>query len=101
MVWDLGRAMRKKEEFETARLIDFAFRLRARTATLVARELGCDADALVAATVERDHDALIAALAEDRGEDRAALEALWARLERDARRMLVVERGDPTPHRLG
>lgn len=101
MAWDLGRAMRKKEEFETARLIDFAFRLHARTAALVARELGCDADALVAATVERDHDALIAVLAEERGADPAVLDTAWARLEVDARRMLVEERGDPTPHRLG
>ena len=32
MVWDFGKAMRKKEEFESARLIDFEFRQRARAA---------------------------------------------------------------------
>lgn len=30
MVFDLGRAFRKKDEFESARLMDFEFRQRSR-----------------------------------------------------------------------
>ena len=40
MVFDLGKAMRKKEEFESARLMDFDFRQRVRATRLMARALG-------------------------------------------------------------
>lgn len=36
MAWDLRRALLKKGEFESARLIDFEFRERARTMKLLA-----------------------------------------------------------------
>lgn len=39
MVWDLGKAMRKKEEFESARLVDFEFRQRVRATRLIAQKL--------------------------------------------------------------
>ncbi|MFO1143822.1 MAG: hypothetical protein U1E59_15885 [Amaricoccus sp.] len=100
MVWDIGRAMRKKEEFESARLLDFAFRLRARTAGRFAVELGSDRADLVARTVRQDQTALLAAVAEDTGRDRAELERLWLRLEAQARIELIAEIGDPTPNRL-
>ena len=50
MVWDIGQAMRRKEEFESSRLLDFAFRLRVRTAGRFAAELGWDRADLVART---------------------------------------------------
>ncbi|MFO1208682.1 MAG: hypothetical protein U1E40_05585 [Amaricoccus sp.] len=100
MAWDIGRAMRKKEEFESARLLDFAFRLRARTAGRVAAELGWDRADLVARTVRQDQAALLAALAAGTGRDPTDLERLWLRIEAQARVELIAELGDPTPNRL-
>lgn len=101
MVFDLGRAMRKKEEFETARLIDFAFRLRARTARLLAEELGLDAEEVVGRIVTQDHASMLAALAAQVGCGEGALVRRWQALEAAARQALIAERGDPTPYRLG
>jgi hypothetical protein len=53
MAWDLGKAMRKKEEFESARLLDFEFRQRARATRLLARAFGLDEVALVREVVAR------------------------------------------------
>ena len=47
MAWDLRRALLKKEEFESARLMNFEFRQRARATRLLARELGLGDEALV------------------------------------------------------
>jgi hypothetical protein len=44
MVWDLGKAMQKKEEFESARLMDFEFRQYVRAARLYSRSHGLDGD---------------------------------------------------------
>lgn len=46
MAFDLRSALLRKQEFESARLDDFEFRLRARTMRLIAARLGVDADAL-------------------------------------------------------
>ena len=40
MVFDLRGALLKKEEAESARLMDFEFRLRARTMRLLAARIG-------------------------------------------------------------
>ena len=100
MVWDIGQAMRRKEEFESARLLDFAFRLRARTAGRFAAELGWDRTDLVARTVRQDQPALLEAVADRTGRPAAELERLWMRLEAQARVELIAEIGDPTPNRL-
>ena len=96
MVWDIGQAMRRKEEFESARLLDFAFRLRARFAA----ELGWDRADLVARTVRQDQPALLAAVADRTGRPAAEIERLWMRLEAQARVELIAEIGDPMPNRL-
>src|SRR5690349_16106879 len=59
MVFDLGKAMRKKEEFESARLADFEFRQRARTFRLMAEKIGHKADEarIVAMTARMNDDA--------------------------------------------
>jgi hypothetical protein len=93
MVWDLRRALLKKEEVESARLADFAFRLSIRTARLAARALGRDEAALVARVAARGEAAVLA--------DDPALAAGWPAWTEAARRALIAERGDPTPHRLG
>src|SRR5688500_5337514 len=101
MVWDLGRAMRKKEEFESARLMDFEFRQRARAARLFARELGLEEAALARDTVTRSDAELLDSIAAANGLDRSVIGAAHQRCLANARLQLIAERGDPTPYRLG
>jgi hypothetical protein len=100
MVWDLGKAMRKKEEFESARLMDFEFRQRARAIKLLARELRVDEAQAIERIAEPD-DTVMAWLAAESGMAVAEIGAAYARCLAQARRELIVERGDPTPYRLG
>jgi hypothetical protein len=101
MVWDLGRAMRKKEEFESSRLMDFEFRHRARAFRLLAVELGLDGSALASATVLQDDAALLDRIAIETGRNPEELGQSFARCSAQARSELIAERGDPTPYRLG
>lgn len=100
MVWDLRGALLKKQENETARLADFAFRHRVRTMRLLAAALGRDADAFARAVVHRTDVAILADLASDDAADPAALDRLYLECQAEARRQLIDERGDPAPHRL-
>lgn len=101
MVWDLRRALLAKEEFETARLMDFDFRKKVRAMRLLAAELEIDAEVLVAAAAQLpEEDALAtAAVASDR--ERGEILAIYAQCLTEAHQLLVAQRGDPTPHRLG
>ncbi|MBM3926982.1 MAG: hypothetical protein FJ335_00765 [Sphingomonadales bacterium] len=101
MVFDLGKAMRSKEEFESRRLLDFEFRRRARATRMAARSLGIDdADAAGIAPVY-DEDAIPARLADISGHALADVATLFSDRLRQAHEQLIVECGDPTPHRLG
>lgn len=93
MTFDLGNALNRKAEFETARLDDFNFRLRARTMRLLAEALGHDPAPLVAAIVVEDDSSIVARLGPGAGH---AYQAAVAQ----ARAQLIAERGDPSPHRL-
>jgi hypothetical protein len=100
MVFDLGAAMRKKAEFESARLMNFEFRRRARAVRLLAGELGVDeaeALSLVSALPEEQIAAALAARAHCPPKE---VEARFAACLAQAHRALVAECGDPTPHRL-
>jgi pantoate kinase len=101
MVWDLGKAMRKKEEFESARLMDFEFRQRVRAARLFARSFGLDEDRLVQEVAVRSDDGVIELLARETGNSVDAVSAELQKSLDEARKQLVAERGDPTPYRLG
>lgn len=101
MVWDLRGALLKKEEFESARLQNFDFRQRARTMRLLAAELGDDPQSLAVQIAEQDDDAILSALAHRTGRSPAALGQLYRECQAEARRQLIIEIGDPTPHRLG
>jgi hypothetical protein len=92
--FDLQKALHKKGEQESARLDDFAFRLRVRTMHELAADIGEPADALVKLAVALDDAALAAALPPAATPERLA--AARARAER----ALIAERGDPSPHRL-
>ncbi|KAB7648242.1 hypothetical protein [Polymorphobacter fuscus] len=93
MVFDLGQALHRKAEHESARLDDFGFRLRARTMRLLADALGRDPVPLVAAIALHDDDHILADLGDDA---RAAYRIALA----EARTQLTAELGDPSPHRL-
>ena len=101
MVWDLRRALLKKEEFESARLMNFEFRQRARATRLLARELGLEEDALVREIAERDESSLLAHVAGIVPLPQAEVSEAYARCLTRARVELIGEIGDPTPHRLG
>ena len=100
MTFDLGKAMAKKGEFESARLADFAFRQRARTFRLMAIELGRQPAELVGLIAQMDDDALLEELAERFPDEATRLQDLYATCSAEARAQLIKERGDPTPHRL-
>lgn len=103
MAWDLRAALLKKGEFETARLVAFEFRERARTMRLLSAQLFPEraTDALVREIALADDDAILAKLIVDCGLDEGAVRAAYAACRAEARRQLIVEIGDPTPHRLG
>ena len=100
MVFDLGRAMRKKAEHETARLLDFEFRRRVRATPMFLAIHHLDeteAAGLVATLAE---DAALARLAERAGLSVEQAAEDYRTCLTTAHAQLVAERGDPTPHRL-
>ena len=101
MAWDLGTAMRKKEEFESARLMDFAFRQRARATRMLAQAFGLEESALIAQTALRDEAGVIALVAERTGAAEAEVTRVYHGCLVEARAKLIAERGDPAPYRLG
>ncbi|HEY0597152.1 hypothetical protein [Sphingopyxis sp.] len=101
MTWDLGKAMQKKEEFESARLMDFEFRLRVRATRLLARACGLDEIAWVREVAARDTAGVVDMMANATARDRDDLLSEYQRCSAVARQQIIEERGDPTPHRLG
>jgi hypothetical protein len=95
MFFDLHRAMVRKGEHETARLDEFAFRLRIRTMRELARAIGQEPEALVRLALQHADETLASHLPPEA--TAARLEAARAR----AHASLIAEFGDPTPHRLG
>lgn len=100
MVWDLRGALLKKQEVESARLLDFEFRLRARTMRLLAEALGLEAEPLVESIALQADDVILSALVRKTTLNPEDLRARWLAAQAEARQALVAERGDPTPHRL-
>lgn len=100
MTFDLRTALLKKAEVETARLVDFEFRLRARTMRLLAARIGAEPEALVARIVRADDAAIVADLAQARGLAIDALALDYRRSAAEARAELVAKLGDPSPYRL-
>ena len=96
MVFDLRGALLKKEEVESARLMDFEFRLRARTMRLLAARLGLLPGELVAEIAKGDDAAILAGLRPAP----PSVDAPYAAADARARKQLVEERGDPTPYKL-
>lgn len=100
MPFDLRAALLKKEAIESARLEDFAFRLRVRAFRALAAELALDPTAVAGWTAEGDDAAVLARVAAASGRDGAAVERCFRTCEAAARAALIAERGDPAPYRL-
>ncbi len=102
MVFDLGKAMAKKGEFESARLADFEFRQRARTFRLMAERIGREADPVrvVGMIAQMDDEAILKVLSQDFPEHADRIDRLYDECSVDARAQLISELGDPTSHRL-
>lgn len=107
-MFDLAKALARKQEVESARLDEYWFRHRARKMRLLASNLagrlGGDPDprSLAQSVAVLGDDAILESL-------RARLlepmpDPEWNRLvlaaDAEARRQLVEEHGDPLPHRL-
>jgi hypothetical protein len=101
MVWDLSLAMYKKQEFECARLIEFEFKLRARTMRLLAQELGVSPDDLICDVALGPDDMILDRLAVAKDWPRSAIDGLYDQVRLAARAQLIKEIGDPSPNRLG
>ena len=97
MAFDLRRALLKKAEHESARLLDFEFRQRARTFRLLAARLGLDPEKLVAMIAREGDEAILRSLAQGGS---ARVQQNYEECRREARAQLIEERGDPSPHRL-
>lgn len=101
MTFDLRAALLRKEEVESARLMDFEFRQRARTFRLMAEALGVETHALVQAIALHEDAAILDGLANDLPKSREELGQLYMVCRAKAHAQLVGELGDPSPHRLG
>ncbi|MBO9711381.1 hypothetical protein [Sphingomonas sp.] len=100
MVWDLRRALLKKEEVESARLMDFEFRLRARSLRTLGEALGLHSAELARRSVVESDAAILQALSDEGRGSVETLAATLAECREAVRRELIAERGDPTPNRL-
>jgi hypothetical protein len=101
MVWDLGLAMRKKEEFESERLMNFEFWQRVRATRLFARKLGLNEASLVSEIALRGDQDLLDLAAEQTSRSKDDITMIYGQCLGEAREQLIAERGDPTPNRLG
>jgi hypothetical protein len=101
MVWDLGLAMRKKEEFESERLMNFEFLQRVRATRLFARKIGLNEASLVDEIAVRGSDDLLELVAKNTSRSRDDIATVYEQCLGEAREQLIAERGDPAPNRLG
>ncbi len=101
MVWDLRAALLKKEEFESARLMDFEFRLRARAFRLLAEQYQLPVDQVLEWLALYPDESILERLCAERGLLLSQVQSAYAAATKEARGQLIAERGDPTPHRLG
>jgi hypothetical protein len=100
MIRDLRSSLLKKEERESARLADFDFKLRARTFRLLALALGAAPADIVSLVASGDDETVLAELIRRFPAQAEKLNQLYNRCRSEARRELIAEEGDPSPHRL-
>ena len=101
MAWDLRAALLKKGEIESARLMDFEFRLRARSIARLAVTLGLDPAEWVGKVALTDDAGVLAEIAAlPDTPDFERLAALHADAKASVRADLIAEFGDPAPFPL-
>lgn len=100
MVFDLRGALLKKEEFESARLMDFEFRLRARSTRKLAERCGLPVAEAVRGMARHDEPTLLADIAGKCAQPLTEIIALYENCKAEARAELVAELGDPSPYKL-
>jgi hypothetical protein len=93
--------MRKKEEFESERLMNFEFWQRVRATRLFARQVGLNEETLVGEIAMRGSDDLLDLVAQNASRSRDDIATIYEQCLSEARQQLIAERGDPTPNRLG
>lgn len=98
MTFDLGKALLRKEEYESARLTEFEFAEMVRALKALAVELAVPVEPMLGVLAERGLSAALGHLRELAGRE---VEADYLRCRADARAKLIEERGDPSPVRLG
>jgi hypothetical protein len=92
--------MRKKEEFESERLMNFEFWQRVRATRLFARQVGLNEETLVGEIAMRGSDDLLDLVAQNASRSRDDIATIYEQCLSEARLQLIAERGDPTPNRL-
>jgi hypothetical protein len=100
MVFDLGKAIRRRKAYVSCRLEDFACRRRVRATRKLAAEPGRDEAEAARRITALDDPVMLANLAEMTGEPRDALVVHHDRCLALAHAELLTGRGDPKPHRL-
>lgn len=98
MTFDLGKALLRKEEYESARLTEFEFAEMVRALKAVTGELEAPVEPMLGVLAERGLGQALSHLAQLAGRD---VEADYLRCRASARARLIEERGDPSPVRLG
>ena len=92
--------MLKKEERDSARLMEFEFRHRARTFQLLAKAVGVERNETAGQIMRMNDSGVLTWLAQATGCDDSALQGAFAQCAVEARRQLIEEVGNPAAHRL-
>ncbi|MDF8333514.1 hypothetical protein [Novosphingobium cyanobacteriorum] len=101
MTIDLGKALLRKEEHDSARATEFEFTEMVRALKALAAELGLHPVPMLAVLAERGLPAALAHLGEGAGLLETEIDSRYLRARAHARARLIAERGDPGPVRLG
>lgn len=101
MAFDLGKALLRKGEYESARLTEFEFAETVRGLKALAAELELHPFPLLGRMAERDVPAALAMVADQAQLNLQETERPNLRCRALARARLIEERGDPSPIRLG
>lgn len=98
MTFDLGKALLRKEEYESARLTEFEFAEMVRALKALTTGLDAAVEPVLGVLAEQGLQPALQHLANHAGRD---VEADYLRCRAEARARLIEERGDPSPIRLG
>lgn len=101
MSFDLGKALLRKEEFESGRWTEFEFTETVRALKALAADLGLHPVPLLDRMSEKGMGAALGLAAKLADMPESEVEGRYLRCRAIARAKLIEERGDPSPVRLG